>query len=65
MPYDLFILILNYVSIGFIYFDSKVDELNEQHLHYLLMKHKVYIQDIFSGKVLKMLIFISISEILN
>lgn len=65
MPYDLFILILNYVSIGFIYFDSKVDELNEQHLHYLLMKHKVYLQDIFSGKVLKMLIFISISKILN
>lgn len=30
---------------------GKVDELNEQHLHYLLMKHKVYLQDIFSGKV--------------
>lgn len=34
------------------FFYSKVDELNEQHLHYLLMKHKVYLQDIFSGKVL-------------
>lgn len=36
----------------FLFFYSKVDELNEQHLHYLLMKHKVYLQDIFSGKVL-------------
>lgn len=46
-------LISNLVFIGFIFFFySKVDELNEQHLHYLLMKHKVYLQDIFSGKVL-------------
>lgn len=45
-------LISNLVFIGFIFFYSKVDELNEQHLHYLLMKHKVYLQDIFSGKVL-------------
>lgn len=36
----------------YFFFYSKVDELNEQHLHYLLMKHKVYLQDIFSGKVL-------------
>ncbi|XP_061174037.1 uncharacterized protein LOC133183101 [Saccostrea echinata] len=29
----------------------KVDELNEQQLHYLVMKNKVYLQDIFSGKI--------------
>lgn len=33
------------------FFYSKVDELNEQYLYYLLMKDKVYFQDIFLGKV--------------
>lgn len=33
------------------FFYSKVDELNEQYLYYLLMKYKVYFQDIFLGKV--------------